>query len=124
MRSTNPAMATKFGVNRAIPRPKTIIAVKIGLRTQPNTPLRTSVVVSLGIDTDPPRVTHVELGVDRRGDTDHRDRGACGLNPQCVQDAKRRHDAEQLQDRREGRHTHRHDEPDTGRPLDRTRATG
>ena len=76
------------------------------------------------VDTDPPRVAHVELGVDRRGDADHRDRGAGGLNPRCVQDAKRRHDAEQLQDRREGRHTHRHDEPDTGRPLDRTRATG
>ena len=41
-------MATKFGVSRAIPSPKTIIAVKIGLRTRPNTPLRTSVVVSLG----------------------------------------------------------------------------
>jgi hypothetical protein len=45
---TNPASATRFGVTNAIPKPNVIIAVKIGLRTQPNTPVRTSVVVSLG----------------------------------------------------------------------------
>ena len=41
-------MATRFGVTRAIPKPNVIIAVKIGLRTNPNTPVRTSVVVSPG----------------------------------------------------------------------------
>ena len=51
------------------------------------------------VDADPPRVTHVELGVDGGGDTDHRDHGTGDLDPGRVQEAHRRHHAEQLQDR-------------------------
>jgi len=36
-----------LGVTRATPEPKISIAVKIGLRTRPKTPPRTSVVVSV-----------------------------------------------------------------------------
>src|SRR3954463_936216 len=42
-----------------------------------------------GVDADAPRVTHIELRIHRRGDADHRDRDARGLNPRRVQHAHR-----------------------------------
>jgi hypothetical protein len=44
-----------------------------------------------GIDSDAPRITHIELRVDRRCDADHRDHDAGGLDPRRVQNAHRRH---------------------------------
>jgi hypothetical protein len=65
-------MANTFGVTNAIPSPNTIIAVKIGLRTRPKTPVRTNVVRSL-VST-PMRHDHAEKLQHRREEGDsHRD---------------------------------------------------
>ena len=84
-----PGDATRFGVTNAIPKPNVIIAVKIGLRTQPNTPVRTSVVVSLGstpmrhespISSCAYTVAKMPIAaIDDAGD----------LDPRCVQNAQR-----------------------------------
>ena len=122
--STKPTIATTFGVTSAIPNPNTNIAVKIGLRTTPKTPLRTRVVVSARVDADPPGVTHVDLRVDRRGDADDRHHDPGELDPRRMQETQRRHQTGQLQNRREKRGGHRGHEADAGEPLHRTDAAG
>jgi hypothetical protein len=73
-----------------------------------------------GIDSDAPRITHIELRVDRRCDADHRDHDAGGLDPGRVQNAHRRHRPEQLQHRGNDSGRQRDDKADTGEPFRRT----